>query len=112
MDDTYIVTVFVMLDDTLKVMGFADDSRAQVKASEILMVAVVAAKYFGNQHEPALMVLQRLGDIRRISLSRFNRHLHALREWISLILEWLPSQWSTQSLFVVDSMPVPRLQAC
>ncbi len=32
MDDTYIVTVFVMLDDTLKVMGFADDSRAQVKS--------------------------------------------------------------------------------
>jgi hypothetical protein len=107
MDDTYIVTVFVMLDDTLKTMQYSDDSRAQVKASEILTVAVLAAKYFGNRHEQALMVLQRLGDIRRISLSRFNRRLHALREWVSLILEWLPHQWSTQALFIVDSMPLP-----
>ncbi|NOG48706.1 MAG: hypothetical protein HND48_04070 [Chloroflexi bacterium] len=50
MDETYIVTAYVVLDDVLKVMNYRDDVRATVSAAEVLTVAVVAARYFQNHH--------------------------------------------------------------
>lgn len=82
MDETYIVTAYVVLDDVLKVMNYRDDVRATVSAAEVLTVAVVAARYFQNHHERALCVLQRIGALPRLSVSRFNRKLHRLaRIW-------------------------------
>ncbi|MBK9124480.1 MAG: hypothetical protein IPM16_15380 [Chloroflexi bacterium] len=63
MDETYIVTAYVVLDDVLKVMNYRDDVRATVSAAEVLTVAVVAARYFQNHHERALCVLQRIGAL-------------------------------------------------
>ena len=50
--------------------------------TEILTVAVVAAKYFQNHHERALCLLIRLGYLRPLIGSRFNRYLHRLRDWL------------------------------
>ncbi|MCC7449806.1 MAG: hypothetical protein IT324_20465, partial [Anaerolineae bacterium] len=86
MNDTYIVTTYVVIDDVLKGYGFRDDRRATGTAAEILTVGVIAAKYFQNHHERALGVLTRLGYVRGLSVSRFNRRLHALREWWSGII--------------------------
>jgi hypothetical protein len=63
MNDTYIVTSYVVIDDILKAWDFQDDCRVQGYAAEILTVAVLAAKYFQNHHERALWVLVRLGYI-------------------------------------------------
>jgi hypothetical protein len=49
MNDTYIVTGFVIIDDLLILMNYKDDSRTKVRASEIMIMAVVAAKYFQNR---------------------------------------------------------------
>jgi hypothetical protein len=57
MNDTYIVTAYVVIDDVLKAYGFVDDSRATGTAAEILTVGVIAAKYFQNHHERALCVM-------------------------------------------------------
>jgi hypothetical protein len=46
MNDTYIVTAYVVIDDVLKYYGVEDDSRTSISAGEILRVGVVAAKYF------------------------------------------------------------------
>ena len=46
MNDTYIVTGYVLIDDLLKLMDYVDDRRASMSAAEIITVAVVAAKYF------------------------------------------------------------------
>jgi len=43
MNDTYIVTVYVVIDDLLKAMNYEDDCRAQLSAAQALTVAVVAA---------------------------------------------------------------------
>ena len=51
MNDTYIVTTYVVIDDILKAHGYEDDCRATGTAAEILMVGVIAAKYFQNHHE-------------------------------------------------------------
>jgi hypothetical protein len=54
MNDDYIVPVYVMIDDVLRLMNYQDDVQARVSAAEVLTVAVVAAKFFQNHHERAL----------------------------------------------------------
>lgn len=115
MNDTYIVTVYSVIDDLLKAHGYSDDVRATISAAEILTVAVVAAKYFHNHHERGLCVLIRLGDIPPLSVSRFNRRLHALSDWLYGIVNLLGELFTTGEVFIIDSMPVPvckRVRAC
>ena len=107
MNDTYIVTAYSVIDDLLKAHGYTDDRRATISAAEILTVAVVAAKYFRNHHERALCILIKLGDIPPVSVSRFNRRLHALSDWLYGIVTLLSERFATGDVFIIDSMPVP-----
>lgn len=107
MNDRYIVTVYVVIDDVLKLMKYEEDVRAKTKAAEILTVAVVAAKYFGNHHERAVGVLSRLGYVQSVSLSRFNRRLHDLLGWLEEIVNLIGHLLQYGSLFIMDSLPVP-----
>jgi len=43
----------------------------------------------------------------RISVSRFNRRLHALADWLVLIIETLGEIAATGDIYVIDSMPLP-----
>ena len=107
MNDIYIVTAYSVIDDLLKAHGYADDVRATISAAEILTVAVVAAKYFQNHHERALCVLTKLGDIPTLSVSRFNRRLHALSDWLYGIVTLLGELFASGEVFIIDSMPLP-----
>ena len=89
MNDSYIVTADYMIADILKAYEYEDDRRSGVSTAEILLVAVVAAKYFQNQQERALCLLVRLGDIPHLSVSRFNRRLNALNDWLyNIVRRW------------------------
>ncbi len=101
MNDTYIVTSYVVMDDILKAYAFEEDCRARGSAAEILAVAVMAAKYCQNHHERALYVMVRLGYVKGLSISRFNRRLHALHDWLEGIVRLLAE------VFIMDSMPLP-----
>ena len=107
MNDTYIVTVYVVLDDLLQVMRYHDDGRAELSAAEILTVAVVAAKYFQNHHERALYLLVQLGYLRAFSVSRFNRRLHALSEWLWHVTGIIGEVLAKGKVFIVDTLPIP-----
>ncbi len=107
MNATYIVTVYVVIDDVLKAMGHRDDSRTEISSAEIVTVAVVAAKYFQNHHERALCMLQQTHYLPRLSVSRFNRRLHALQEVLMSVVSWLGELLTTGDVFVIDTMPVP-----
>jgi hypothetical protein len=107
MNDTYIVTGFVIIDDLLILMNYHDDSRTTVSASEIMIVAVVAAKYFQNHHERALLLMQRLGYIPKLSISRFNRRLHALLSDLWQVATLLSDLLARGTVFIIDSMPLP-----
>lgn len=63
MNDDHIITVFVLIDDMLKVMNCQTHVRARVSHAEIITVAIVASKYFCNNHERALCIMQQLGVI-------------------------------------------------
>lgn len=107
MNALYIVPVYVVLDDALKVLGYQDDSRATVSSAEILTVAVIAARYFHNHHERALCLLQQLHAIPPLSISRFNRRLHQVYPQLHEVLALLSSLRAAGSIYVADTFPLP-----
>ena len=112
MDDTFIVTVFLALADLLAAAGHRDHVLARVSDAEVLTVAVVAAASFGNHHERALQVLVRLGYLSGpLSVSRFNRRLHALGHWLGAMLTGIAELFMRHEVeFVLDSLPVPACE--
>ncbi len=108
MDDDFIVTAFVIIDKTMQALGHRDDVRAGASDAEVLTVAVVAAKYFQNHLERGLPMMH-LGRYLSgpLSVSRFNRRLHRLADWLGLIVEALGELFATGESFLIDSMPVP-----
>jgi hypothetical protein len=108
MNDTVIITAYVITDDVMKHLGHHSHPLAQVSVAEVLTVAVAAAKFFHNNHETALGMLTQAGYLSgRLSTSRFNRRLHALSDWLPLLLETLGELFATGEAFVLDSMPLP-----
>jgi hypothetical protein len=107
MNDHYIVTVYVIVDDLLKAMHHPTDVRAGRSDAEILTVAIVAAQAFQNHHERALCILQRLGYIGRLSISRFNRRLHELLETLYQV-GWLVGEaFQKGKIYMIDTCPLP-----
>jgi hypothetical protein len=107
MNALYIVTAYVVLDDTLKALGHHDDCRTKFTTAEILTVSVIAAKYFYNHQERALCILQMLGAVPRLSISRFNRRLHQAFKRLPELLDALAEPRLQQTLYVADTFPLP-----
>ncbi len=108
MNDEWIVTAYVVIDEVMRALGHRSHGLAQVSDAEVLTVAVLAAKYFGNHHERALQVLHGMRYLTKpLRPSRFSRRLHALGGWLRLILETLGELFARGEAFLLDSMPVP-----
>ncbi len=108
MNDELIITSYVIIDDVMRSLHHRSHSLAKVSDAEVLTVAVVAARYFHNNHERALWVLTELGYLtERLSTSRFNRRLHAVADWLRLTVETLGELFAQGAVFIIDSMPLP-----
>jgi hypothetical protein len=108
MNELIIVTTYVVVDDGLKAFGHQSHVLAQMSDAEVLMVAIIAALYFQNHHERALCVLRATGHIQHgLSVSRFNRRLHQIADWLPGLLMILGELFRSGEVFVLDSMPVP-----
>jgi len=90
MDDALIVAIYVVIDDTMKMLGHRSHCLAGVSDAEVLTIGVLAALYFGNHHARAVGVLTGGAYFpRALSPSRFNRRLHALADWLELFADTL-----------------------
>jgi hypothetical protein len=108
MDADWIIPTFVLIDTVMDRLGHRSDVRAQVPDSEVILIAVVAAKYFQNHQERAVCILRETHYLSgRMDLSRFNRRLHKLAEWLAFIGTTLGEILRTGEVFVIDSLPVP-----
>ena len=110
MDANYIITVYVVLDDIARTFGGTVKYRPKMLPSEIVLVAIVAAKYYQNNLERALLLLAETGYIppaRRLSISRFNRQLHQHADLLELGLTVLMELAREGEVLSLDSEPVP-----
>ncbi len=108
MNDDLIVTIVVTIDEVMSVLGHRSPPQAQASDSEVLTVAAVAACQCQNHHERALCMMRALPYLSgALSVSRFNRRLHALADWLPLLLDVLGEMFATGEAFVIDSMPLP-----
>jgi hypothetical protein len=108
MDAIWIVTVFEIIDTLMVQLDHHSHPLAHVPDSEVLTVAIVAAKYFQNHHERALVIMQATHHLSgTLSTSRFNRRLHALADWLAFVSETLGEVLTTGEVFVIDSLPLP-----
>jgi hypothetical protein len=115
MNETLIVTAFVITDDLLHALGHRSHPRARVGDAEVVTVAVVAAACLQNHHQCALCVMRGMGHLSGVlSVSRFNRRAHALAPWLLLLLDALGVLYARGEAFIIESMPMPvcrRLRA-
>ncbi len=108
MNDTFIITAYVIIDDLMNHLGHRSHVLAQVSDAELLTVAVVAAKYFNNNHERALCVMTKCGYLSAtLSLSRFNRRVHALADWLELTITTLGELSAHGEAFITQLKPLP-----
>jgi len=84
----HIIGIYVVIEETMQVLGHVSQRLAGVSDVEVLTVAVVAAAFCGNHHARALAVLRATGYLSRaLSTSRFSRRLHALADGLALLLD-------------------------
>ncbi len=107
MDDSFIIAAYSIIADTLQSLGHESHPLATVSDPEVLTIAVVAAKYFQNHQERALSVMIGSGHVPRLSVSRYNRRLHALAAWLEGLLGLLSKLFNRGEVFIIDSLPVP-----
>src|SRR5215203_527180 len=108
MDATWIITAFVLIDTLMDRLYHQSDVRAHVPDSEIILIAVLSAKYFQNHHERAVCILRESGYLSGwIDVTRFNRRLHKLADWLEFIARTLGEILRTGEVFVIDSLPLP-----
>jgi len=110
MDDTFIVTVFVVFDQLCQTFLGKPKYHPKMVPAEVMLVAVVAARYFNNNLERALVILRQRQYIpasRCLSLSRFNRQLHHQADFLNFCLHALMELATSGEAFIIDSLPVP-----
>lgn len=108
MNERVIIATYVVIDEVLEQAGQTGHPLSQVSDAEVLTIAVVAALYFQNHQERALCMMRLSGYVPgQLSVSRYNRRLHALRDWLGVLLEWLGALFSAATVYVIDSLPLP-----
>lgn len=105
-----IIRIYCIVDDILKGINHAEDSRRKVSDSEIITTALVSALYFGGHldNSRGFMKMTKLVPA-MLDKSRFNRRLHQLAELLFSIFyqigHYLKSM-AGASDYVIDSFPV------
>ena len=76
-----IISIFGIIDEILIGINHPEDKRRSVSESEIIITAIVAAKFFGGNQFHAIHFMKSHKHIpKMLSESRFNRRLHAIGE--------------------------------
>ncbi len=108
MDADWMIPAFVVIDTLMEHLGHRSEVRAQVPDSEMLTIAVVAAKDCGNHHERAVPIMHGCGSRSgRISVSRFHRRLHQRADGMTWIPEVVGEVVTTGDVCMIDSLPLP-----
>lgn len=106
-----IVALYCVIDDVLKALGHKEDARRRMSDAEVLVTALVAARFFAGNHQQSRDYLDEHGLVpEMLSASRLNRRLHQISELMYDLQMQLGQVWielSGQSQYRLDSFPIP-----
>ena len=106
-----IVALYCVVDDLLKAIAHAEDTRRRIKDAEVITTALVAARYFAGNHRHSRDYLDDHGLIpNMLSPSRLNRRLHQVAELMYTLQTQLGDLWAQlhgESQYRLDSFPIP-----
>lgn len=106
-----IVAVYTICDDLLISRGHYTDPQSKMSDAEVMTTAIVAAAYFGGNHQRACAALKLLGYIpNMLGHSRYNRRLHRISDLFQTLFESLAEVSKADNLnniYAIDTYPVP-----
>ena len=106
-----IVAVYTIFDDLLISHGHHSNPQAKMSDAEVMTAAIVAAAYFGGNHQRACAMLKLLGYIpNMLGHSRYNRRLHRISNLFQLLFENLAEMSKVDNpnnIYSIDTYPVP-----
>lgn len=102
------VTFYRVCDAYLRQIGFADDPQAKMTTTEVLLTALVAAWFFGNNLRLARQALKDSGLVPyMLSESRFNRRWHKVKDSYWQAMLTLLQEQHPDDTYIIDSCPMP-----
>ena len=106
--DVVITTIYVVIDTICQKMLSTPPQKQKMTDAEIVTIAVCSALFFNSNHEKALVWLHISGYFPQVlSLSRFNRRVHRMKEFIEYCFESISEIFLSGDLYIEDSMPLP-----
>ena len=106
-----VIGIYCIVDDTLKGLGHSEDPQTVMKDSEVLTTALVAALFFGGNHQTSRYFLMENNYFpKMLSKSRFNRRLHRIKELLLTLFDILAESFKSineESIYLIDTFPIP-----
>ena len=107
-DRTLAIDCFI--DDLLKAMRHAEDTRREMSDAEVMTTALCAMLWFGGNFESSRSFLHSSGMMpRMLSRSRLSRRLARLSDLVEIVFHQLGAtlkELNTESRYALDSFPV------
>lgn len=113
--EMYAITVYVISDKVLRILGPKDDPQSKMSNAEIVTFSLIAAKFFSGNYKMAQYICKKLRLFKNVlSHSRLIRRIHkipincwhAIFRFLALIFK----QTMDKPEFAVDSFPIACCQ--
>ncbi len=105
-----IVAVYTIIDDLLISLGHRTHPQAKMSDAEVMTTAIIAALYYGGNHQNACCPLKMNGYIpNMLGHSRYNRRLHrisSLFETLFAHLAQISKSNNSEDIYAIDTYPV------
>ncbi len=112
MDDP-IVAIYCLCDDLLKALHHHEDPQCEMSDAEVMTTALVAALFFGGNHERARQLLASPHYVpQMLSESRLNRRMRRLAPLFEVLFAHLAEVWkqlNATSTYIIDTFSIPAL---
>lgn len=106
--ETTIITIYLVVDALCEKFLTRPSQKQKLNDSEVITIAICSALFFSSNHDKALAWLhQGHYFLTPLSLSRYNRRVHRLKDFIEFSLEQVFELFLFHDIFIQDSMPLP-----
>ena len=111
--ERYIITVYCLINEYLKISGIKDDVRAEMSNVEVLLIGYMVANDFNRNYFKVHQYVKMMHLVKEIDYTRFLRRLVKINNVLSTLFLFLGSLFQRLNgakIYSVDSFPVELCQ--